>query len=119
MQMHTDDEVYAVDNVFLGPPGTRLPWRARYQAYGVGAFLTALLLGLEIQLGVLGIWPIAYGMLAVIFLTRQICRHITYEHGVLALLRTLWNEVRAPRQRSAPAVTADMSLPDIRRREQY
>ncbi|MGW2865624.1 hypothetical protein [Streptomyces sp. NPDC001205] len=116
MRMHTDDEVYAVDTIFLGPPGTRLPWRARYQAYGVGAILTVVMLIIENKLGILGLFPIAWGMLAVIFLTRKITTHITYEHGLKAVLATVWNEARAPRSKRHQAVVAHLSVTDIRRR---
>lgn len=116
MRMNTDDEVYAVDTVFLGPPGTRLPWRARYQAYGVGAILTVALLIIENKLGILGIFPILYGMLGVIYLTRKISTHITYEHGLKAVLVTVWNEARAPRSKRTAAVVSRMSTTDIRRR---
>ncbi|ORT54195.1 hypothetical protein [Streptomyces sp. CB03238] len=114
--MHTDDEVYNVDAVFLGPPGTRLPWRARYQAYGVGALLTVLMLIALGKTGLMGFWPIVYGMLAVIWLTRKIMPHVTHDHSVKALVRTFFNEVRAPRSKRHQAVVAVMSASGIRRR---
>ncbi|MFI1831310.1 hypothetical protein ACH41E_33425 [Streptomyces sp. NPDC020412] len=116
MQMQSDDEVYQVDNVFLGPPGTRLPWRARYQAYGVGAVLTIVMLIVLNKTGLMGPWAIAWGLLAVIGLTRLIMPHVTHDNSVKALLQTFWNEVRAPRStRHGQAVRADMSATDIRR----
>lgn len=116
MRMHTDDEVYHVDTVFLGPPGTRLPWRARYQAYGVGTALTVIMLIVLNKTGLMGFWPITYGMLAVIFLTRKIMPHVTHDNSVKALVKTFWNEVRAPRSKAHKAVVAEMSVSGIRRR---
>ena len=37
MLVRTDDEVYRVDAVWLGPPRATFPWRARYVSYGVVA----------------------------------------------------------------------------------
>ena len=34
--VRTDDEVYRVDSVWLGPPRATFPWRARYVSYGLG-----------------------------------------------------------------------------------
>ncbi|MFI5752452.1 hypothetical protein ACIBBE_42900 [Streptomyces sp. NPDC051644] len=116
MRMYTDDEVYSVDNVFLGPPRLTLPWRARYQAYAVGAVLTALMLFILNVLGLIGFWPIAYGMLAVIAATRWISPHINHDFTVKAVIVTLANEIRAPRSTKARSVITPMSLRSIRRR---
>ena len=35
--VRTDDEVYRVDSVWLGPPRATFPWRARYVSYGLGS----------------------------------------------------------------------------------
>ena len=45
MRVRTDDEVYRVDAVWLGPPKATFPWRARYVAWGVGivVFLVGLM----------------------------------------------------------------------------
>lgn len=116
--MRTDDDVYSVDNVFLGPPRVTLPWRARYQAYAVGAVLTALMLAVLNLLGLIAFWPVAYGLVAVIGLTRQITPHITHDTSVKSVLTTLVHEVRAPRSSAKdrrPVVT-EMTLRDIERR---
>ncbi|MEU8623065.1 hypothetical protein [Streptomyces sp. NPDC048623] len=116
MRMHTDDEVYTVDNVFLGPPGTKLPWRARYQAYGVGAVLTLIMLVILNKTGLMSVWGVLWGLLAVVYLTRRIMPHVTHESSVKALLKTFWNEVRAPRSKKTHAIVAEMSLTGLRRR---
>ncbi|MFF2902715.1 hypothetical protein [Streptomyces sp. NPDC057966] len=116
MRMHTDDEVYAVDNVFLGPPRLTLFWRARYQAYAVGAVLTVLMLLILNILGLIAFWPIVYGMLGVIGATRWISPHITHDFGVKAAVVTLANEVRAPRSIKGRRIATTMSLRGIRRR---
>ncbi|MFH8993128.1 hypothetical protein [Streptomyces sp. NPDC017940] len=117
MEMRTDDEVYSVDNVFLGPPRVTLPWRARYQAYGVFALLAVLILAALNLLGLLAFWPIAYGLLAAVGLTRKITPHITHDTSVRSVITTLFHEVRAPRSPATvrPVVT-EMSLRDVHRR---
>ncbi|MFE0107085.1 hypothetical protein [Streptomyces sp. NPDC059009] len=116
MQMHTDDEVYQVDNVFLGPPRFTFWWRARYQAYAVGGALTVVMLLVLLLLGLLAFWPIAFGLLAVVAVTRKVGTHITYDHGIKDMLTTALNEARAPRQKKHRALTARLSTSSLRRR---
>ena len=52
--VRTDDEVYRVDSVWLGPPRATFPWRARYVAYGVGFVTSAVVLFLFFT-------PVTYG----------------------------------------------------------
>ncbi|GAA1930724.1 hypothetical protein [Streptantibioticus ferralitis] len=115
MRMPTDDAVYEVDDVFLGPPRGTLPWRARYQAYAVGGVLLLLMLITEKKLGIIGFWPAVYGLIAVIGTTRYVMRHVTHEHTVKALIQTFWHEVRAHRPAARPATTTQMSLTSVRR----
>jgi hypothetical protein len=114
--MHSDDEVYQVDNVFLGPPGFTFWWRARYQSYAVGAALTAVMLLALTLLGLMGFWPITYGLFFVIVITRKIGEHVSYDHGVNHMLTTLRNEVRAPRQKKHQALAVRLSTSSLRRR---
>ncbi|MDI3390169.1 hypothetical protein QIS99_28845 [Streptomyces sp. B-S-A8] len=116
MQMHSDDELYAVDSVFLGPPRFTLPFKARYQAYAVGITLTIALLILLKIINLMAFWPIAYGMVAVIWATRKITPHITHDSSLTTLVRTVWNDVRAPRSASQQQETVtEMTSTGIRR----
>ena len=114
MKMNVDDEVYAVDNVFLGPPRMTFPWRARYQAYAIGGILTVLMLIVLSVLDLMGFWPIVYGLIIVIGLTRKAGQYLTHDFNLRAFATTFWNEVRAPRSAKVQPLTAPMSL-DIRR----
>ena len=52
MQIRTDDDVYRVDAVWLGPPKATFPWRARYVSWGVGMVTFLVVIGVERQLGI-------------------------------------------------------------------
>src|SRR5699024_10958682 len=52
MRIRTDDDVYRVDAVWLGPPKATFPWRARYVAWGVGIPMFLVVLAVERQLGI-------------------------------------------------------------------
>ena len=62
MRIRTDDEVYRVDAVWLGPPKATFPWRARYVAWGVGTVVFLLVLTVFRQMGISLFWSIGWGM---------------------------------------------------------
>lgn len=115
MRMDTDDDVYAVDDIFLGPPRMTLPFRARYQAYVVGAALMVLLVIVLHKVGLLQFWPTAFGALTVVWATSKIMQHVSYDRTVKSLLITGWYEVRAPRARRPSPVVFRPVLRRLRR----
>ena len=126
MRVRTDDEVYRVDAVWLGPPKATFPWRARYVAWGVGIPLFLLVLTVERQLGFsFGFFSTAWAFVATIAITRLITAKITHERPLGAVL-TMWGrELTTPRERTRPAggavsagkvrVQAERPLPKHRR----
>lgn len=101
MRLPVDDEIYDVNSVWLGPPGRTLPFRARYAAYAVGALVFVILQALERQLGIgIGFFTIAYSVLATVGLTRGILALVDHDRPVTSALRTLANEIGAPRANS-------------------
>ncbi|KAF0794746.1 MULTISPECIES: hypothetical protein [unclassified Streptomyces] len=114
--MEMDDELYEVDSVYLGPRGLTLLWRARYQAYGVGVLLTIALLAMLKVVGLSGFWPIAFGMIGVIWATREIGKKITHEKGVREFLVEFVAEIRTPRPVPVPAPVTTAPALRIRRR---
>ncbi len=101
MRIRTDDEVYRVDAVWLGPPKATFPWRARYVAWGVGGLVLLLVLGAERQLGIgFGFFSTAWGLLITILLTRLICSRISHERPLTAVLAMWVHELITPRERS-------------------
>lgn len=101
MRIRTDDEVYRVDAVWLGPPKATFPWRARYVAWGVGIAVFLVVLAVERQLGVgFGFFSTAWGFVATIAVTRLITAKIGHERPLGAVF-TMWlRELHTPRERT-------------------
>ena len=103
MRIRTDDEVYRVDAVWLGPPKATMPFRARYVAWGVGVGVFLVVLTVERQLGVSLFWSIAWGIVITIALTRLICSKISHERPLTAVAAMWTRELTAPREETAGA----------------
>ncbi|ASU78040.1 hypothetical protein CDG81_06645 [Actinopolyspora erythraea] len=98
MQVRTDDEVYRVDAVWLGPPKATFPWRARYVAWGVGILIFLLVLAAERRMNIgFGFFSTAWAMVITIALTRLICSRISHERPLSAVLVMWLRELTAPR----------------------
>lgn len=98
MRLPVDDEIYNVNAIWLGPPGRTLPFRARYVAYAVGAVVFVVLQAIERRLGIgLGFFVLAYSLLATVAITRGILALVDHDRPVTSALRSLANEVGAPR----------------------
>jgi hypothetical protein len=107
LRIRTDDEVYRVDAVWLGPPKATFPFRARYVAWGVGFLVLLLVLGVERQLGIgFGFFSTAWGLLIAILLTRLICTRINHERPLSSVAAMWARELTAPRERSRAAAGA-------------
>ena len=98
MRIRTDDEVYRVDAVWLGPPKATFPWRARYVAWGVGTVVFLVMLTIFRQLGVSLFWSIAWGLVCTIGLTMLICARISHERPLSAVVAMWLRELHAPRE---------------------
>ena len=100
MHIRTDDEVYRVDAVWLGPPKATFPWRARYVSWGVGTVMFLVVLGIERQLGIgFSFFSTAWGLVITILLTRLIGSRITHERPLTAVALMWIHELTAPRRR--------------------
>ncbi len=107
MRIRTDDEVYRVDAVWLGPPKATFPFRARYVAWGVGFLVLLVVLGVERQLGIgFGFFSTAWGVLITILLTRLICARINHERPLSSVVAMWVRELTTPRERSRAAAGA-------------
>ncbi|MFC4853921.1 hypothetical protein [Actinophytocola glycyrrhizae] len=98
MRIRTDDEVYRVDAVWLGPPRATMPWRARYVAWGVGVFVFLVVLTVERRLGIDLFWSIAWGIVVTVLLTRMITSKISHERPLSAVSAMWLRELTAPRE---------------------
>lgn len=101
MRIRTDDEIYRVDAVWLGPPKATFPWRARYVAWGVGISVFLLVLTVERRIGFgFGFFSTAWAIVITVLITRVVCAKITHERP-LGAVATMWlRELTAPRKRS-------------------
>lgn len=98
MRIRTDDEVYRVDAVWLGPPKATFPWRARYVAWGVGTVVFLVVLTIFRQVGISLFWSIAWGLVCTIGLTMLICARISHERPLSAVVAMWLRELHAPRE---------------------
>lgn len=104
LRIRTDDDVYRVDAVWLGPPRATFPWRATYASYLTGFCIFVLVLFVQRRLGIsFNIFPTAWALIITVFLTRLVARKVDYEKGVVHLVQHFWWEVTGPRQRVGPA----------------
>ena len=101
MQVRTDDEVYRVDAVWLGPPKATFPWRARYVDWGVGILVFILVLTAERAIVGFGFFTVAWALIATVVITRFITSKISHERPLGAVF-TMWvRELNAPRETTA------------------
>ncbi|MDU0291267.1 hypothetical protein [Saccharothrix longispora] len=99
MRVRTDDEVYRVDAVWLGPPKATFPWRARYVAWGVGIVVFLLVTALQRQLGFgFDFINTGWGFVITIALTRFICTRISHERPLSSVMAMWVRELTAPRE---------------------
>jgi hypothetical protein len=103
VRIRTDDEVYRVDAVWLGPPKATFPWRARYVAWGVGIVVFLLVLAAERRMNIpFGFFSTAWAVVITIALTRLICSRISHERPLGAVMVMWLRELTAPRETTSP-----------------
>ena len=97
--IETDDDLYRVDQHWLGPPGRAFPRPVRWQAVGIGAVL--LLLSYILVMGVLSVpwsgWSVTV-MLGLTYLgTKRIVDGLGHERTIRSLARSAINDLTSPR----------------------
>lgn len=101
MRIRTDDEVYRVDAVWLGPPKATFPWRARYVAWGVGTVVFLIVLTIFRQMGLSLFWSIGWGVAVTIGITMLITARISHERPLGSVLIMWAHELTGPREITA------------------
>jgi hypothetical protein len=102
--VRTDDEVYRVDSVWLGPPRATFPWRARYVSYGVGLLVMILVMFVQRRIGIgLDFFSVAWALVITVFVTRFLGQKINDERPLGQVVDMFRQEVRGPRARTAVA----------------
>jgi hypothetical protein len=100
VQIRTDDDVYRVDAVWLGPPRATFPWRARYSSYGVGLIVMIAVMFFQRRLGIpLGFFSVAWALLITVVVVRFVAKRIDEDRPLLEWLTLFVHELRGPRRR--------------------
>ncbi|MFC5060828.1 hypothetical protein [Actinomycetospora atypica] len=104
MQIRTDDDVYRVDAVWLGPPRATFPWRARYSSYGVGLIVMIIVMFVQRRLGIqIGFFSVAWALLITVAVVRFVSKRINEDRPLLEWLTLFFHELRGPRRRTRGA----------------
>jgi hypothetical protein len=102
--VRTDDEVYRVDSVWLGPPRATFPWRARYVSYGLGLLTMVLVMFVQRRVGIgLDFISVAWALVLTVVVTRFLGTKIDYERPLGQVVALFRHEVTGPRRRTAVA----------------
>jgi hypothetical protein len=102
--VRTDDEVYRVDSVWLGPPRATFPWRARYVSYGLGLLVMIVVMFLQRRIGIgLDFFSVAWALIITVLITRFLGQRIDHERPLGQVLALFRHELRGPRRRTAGA----------------
>lgn len=100
--VRTDDEVYRVDSVWLGPPRATFPWRARYVSYGVGLLVMIVVMFVQRRIGIgLDFFSVAWALVLTVLGTRFLGKRIDYERPLGQVLAHFRLELTGPRARTA------------------
>ncbi len=104
MLVRTDDEVYRVDSVWLGPPRATFPWRARYVSYGLGLLVMIFVMFLQRRIGIgLDFFSVAWSLIITVLITRFLGKRIGYERPLGQVVALFRHELTGPRRRMGVA----------------
>lgn len=97
MRLPDDDELYRVDQTYLGPPGryiAAMRHKAIFAFLVIGPVSAVVLhkIGVPMTLLTVGLW-----LLGSVWAAMKVADHIGAETSAGALVATLWHELTAPR----------------------
>jgi hypothetical protein len=99
--VRTDDEIYRVDSVWLGPPRATFPWRARYVAYGLGLLVMIFIMFVQRRVGIgLDFFSVAWALVLTVAITRFLGQRIDYERPLGQVVALFRHEITGPRRRT-------------------
>ena len=102
MLVRTDDEIYRVDSIWLGPPRATFPWRVRYVGYGVGLLVMIAVMFVQRRIGIgLDFFSVAWALVITIAVTRFVGKRIDYERPLGQVVELFRHELTGPRKRTA------------------
>lgn len=104
MLVRTDDEIYRVDAVWLGPDGITLPWRWTYAEWATVAVTFTVLLSLVRRLfGLdLDLFSVGWSLLGALAVHRAARRRITADRSVAGVVGLFVAELTVPRRPARP-----------------
>lgn len=101
VHVRTDDDIYRVDSVWLGPPRATFPWRVRYVGYGVGLIVMIAVMFVQRRVGIgLDFFSVAWALIITVLVTRFVGSRINYERPLGQVLAMFGQEVGGPRRRT-------------------
>jgi hypothetical protein len=92
----SDDDLRSVSEVFLGPKGYTLPFKARYRAYGAGC-VVFLLAVTVLHHFLSGLTMLIWSLAVTVLLTYALMRTVTVDVTVRSKVGSFFAELRAPR----------------------
>jgi hypothetical protein len=102
--VRTDDEIYRVDSVWLGPPRATFPWRARYVSYGLGLLVMIAIMFVQRRVGIgLDFFSVAWALVLTVGITRFLGQRIDYERPLGQVVELFRHEITGPRVCTAVA----------------
>ncbi|MYV31348.1 hypothetical protein [Rhodococcus sp. 1139] len=97
--IETDDDLYRVDQHWLGPPGRAFPKPIRYQSAGIGSVLA--ILSWILVFGLLSLPPNGWTVMGMCLLTyygtKRFTERLGTERTLGSLARSAINDLRSPR----------------------
>lgn len=130
MRLPDDDEIYDVDQTYLGPPGYYIG-RLRYRMIAVTPVVVLVGFAFLVKTGVgFSLLSVALTVLVALRLSQWIVNKTTHERPIGVLVTTFWHELTAVRfptcgqrarrpsafRRRSTTVGAEHPLPTARRR---
>ena len=109
MRSVSDDELYAVQGRYLGPPGHTIPWQARYSAYVMWAayFVAGLIVRAQLRVFSGGGGYVVIAVVATVACVVTM-RLVSPERSVSAVAGMVWAELGAPRAGAGKPVHATL-----------
>lgn len=97
MRLPDDDEIYDVDQTYLGPPGKYIG-RLRYRALAIGPFIGLFGLVFLLRSGIgFSVLSVGLTVLVTIRLTQWVVDQTSQERPIPVLFQVIWHELTARR----------------------
>jgi uncharacterized membrane protein YcfT len=103
VRLRTDDDVFRIRAIWLGPAGAPLPWHARYVAYGVWIAVFSATLLVKALAPMLSVGVPVWEAVVATLVTYLVMGYVDSDRTVRSLLQTGLAELRRTRPRKPTA----------------